>query len=353
MTLIWLNVWNCVGIEAGSTGTDRAKTRDMPQERQRLHIIFTGGTISMTASHTGAVPTLTGSDIFQAIPTLQQRFNLDFEDFGKFPGPHMTVERMVQLHLRVQAAIAAGAEGIVITHGTDTLEETAYLLDLLHTEDVPVVLVGAMRTSDDLSWDGPINLYAACLVAASQAARGHGVMVVMNNTIQAASEVNKTFTEAVDTFASPDCGPLGLIDVGEVFMYRQSACRRTFPFLPEKIARVEVLLATAGSDAQLVDAAVNSGSQGLVIAAMGRGNVPPAMAQAIKRAIDKGVVVVVTSRCWGGRVAPVYGYEGGGAQLAAMGALFAPWLNSAKARLCLSLGLGGGLGAEQLRKLLS
>jgi L-asparaginase len=238
----------------------------------------------------------------------------------------------------------------VITHGTDTIEETAYLLDLLHHDPRPVVVVGAMRTSDDLSWDGPVNLFSGCLVAGDRNAVNRGVMVVMNNTINAASEVTKTYTESIDTFVSPDTGPLGIVDLRRVLFYRQPVSRARLPWVKEA-KRVELIEATSGSDGVLIDAAVSAGCAGLIIAAMGRGNVPPAMAEAMGRAIKAGVAVVVVSRCWGGRVAPIYGYEGGGARLRDMGAVFAPWLNGPKARIALSLALASGYDQRRLETL--
>ncbi|HET6344237.1 MAG TPA: asparaginase, partial [Myxococcota bacterium] len=296
-----------------------------------------------------AVPTLTGAQIASAVPELRG-FELTHIDFGQLPGPHMTLERVLQLATHVRDALARGADGVVITHGTDTIEETAYLLDLLHHDPRPVVIVGAMRTSDDLSWDGPVNLFSGCLVAGDRTAQNRGVMVVMNNTINAASEVTKTYTEAIDTFVSPDTGPLGIVDLRRVIFYRHPVSRARLPWV-DTIRRVELIEATSGCDGLLIDAACDAGCAGLVIAAMGRGNVPPPMFTAIERAIARGVAVVVVSRCWGGRVAPVYGYDGGGARLMASGAVFAPWLNGPKARIALSLALAAGYDAQRLRVL--
>lgn len=318
----------------------------------RVVVFYTGGTISMTHTSTdgSAVPTLTGADICRVIPHSGQ-FDLTNIDFGQLPGPHMSPERALALCAEVNRACEEGCDGVVITHGTDTIEETAYLLDLLHTHSTPVVLVGAMRTRDDLSWDGPINLFAACLVAANKQSRSRGVMVVMNNTIHAASEVTKTYTEALDTFVSPDTGPLGIVDLNQVFFYRHPVRRQTLP-RPPHWARVDLLEACAGSDGLLIDAA-DKVCAGLVVAAMGRGNVPPAMALALTASMGRGRTVVVVSRCWGGRVAPVYGYEGGGARLMDAGALFAPWLNGPKARIALGTALGAKLDRSTLSKFFS
>jgi L-asparaginase len=315
----------------------------------RVAVLFTGGTISMT--HTGpdgtAIPTLTGDEICSAVPELDE-FNLELHDVGQLPGPHMSPEICIELAARVQQVIRDGCDGVVITHGTDTIEETAFLLDMLHVSAHPVALVGAMRTQDELSWDGPVNLFSGCLVAASAAGRNHGVMVVMNNVIHAASEVVKTYTESLDTFVSPDVGALGFIDRNEVTFYRQPVHRQTLP-PTQRLGRVEIIYASASSDGSLVDAAVRQGFNGLVVAAMGRGNVTPAMAEALLYALKSGVHVVVCSRCWAGRVAPVYGYAGGGATLLEAGAIFAPWYNPLKARIALSLVLGAHLDMAAMR----
>ncbi len=315
--------------------------------------IFTGGTISMThdAADGSAVPTLSGRDIQAAVPGLETRFELDSVQFGSFPGPHMTLERMLELHHCVRQALDRSSVGTLIAHGTDTLEESATLLDLLHDDPRPVVFVGAMRTKDDLSWDGPVNLFGACLVAGSPLARERGVMVTMNNTIHAATEVTKTYTEAIDTFVTPDYGPLGVIELGQVRFYRSPLRRRTLP-VPKQIPTVHVIEAVAGSDGSILRAAAETGGcQGLVVAAMGRGNLPPAMAEVMAELCQSGLPVVVTSRCWGGHVAPVYGYPGGGARLLDAGAIFAPWLTAPKARIWLALALAAGLGRDDLRKL--
>jgi L-asparaginase len=318
---------------------------------KRVAIVFTGGTISMTGGSAdgGAVPTLSGAEIAGSVPELADRFEITNIEFGKFPGPHMTVPRVLELRAAVENALRDHA-GVVVSHGTDTLEESAFLLDLFHSSDKPVVFVGAMRTRDEPSWDGPVNLLAACLVAASDQARGRGVMAVLNNTIHAASEVTKTSTGALDTFVSPECGPLGIIDLDEAIFYRSARQRYRLPDAALSVtpAYVEVLGAHNGSDGALVDACVQAGFEGLVVLAMGRGNVPPKMFESIRRAMAAGVTVLIGSRCRGGRAAPVYGYEGGGATLREAGAIYLPSLDPAKARLALSFLRGGNFSRNQI-----
>ena len=285
--------------------------------RAKIAILFTGGTISMThgSEHGAAVPTLSGENICALVDGLQKRFDVHSIEFSRIPGPHMTSQKLLELHACIRQVLNEGAEGVVITHGTDTLEESAFFLDLLHEDKRPVVLVGAMRTSDDLSWDGPVNLFGACLLAGDPKSCDRGVMVLMNNTIHAASEVTKTYTEAVDTFISPDTGAMGIIDMGKVIFYRNPvrrmlikchADRKKHHLNPSSpLPRVELLEAVLGMDAVLIEAVMQSDAQALVLAAMGRGNLPPSMAKAVEKALKQGLTVLVTSRCWGGRVAPI------------------------------------------------
>jgi L-asparaginase len=327
-------------------------------QHPRISLIFTGGTISMAHGADGsAVPALTGADIRASVPGLDTEFELESVEFGRHPGPHMDLARMLQLRAVAETQFEHGSLGVVIAHGTDTLEETAFLLDLLHNRAQPVVLVGAMRTRDELSWDGPVNLFGGALVAADAGAASRGVLVAMNSTVHAAAEVTKTFTEAIDTFATPDYGPLGIVELGRVIFYRQPLRRFRVDVArlartsngSVKLPRVELVEAAAGCDGMMVRAALDAGAEGLVIGAMGRGNLPPPMAEAVIAAVKQGVPVVVCSRCWGGRVAPVYGYEGGGAKLHAAGAIFSPWLGGLKSRIALTLALSAGMSAAELR----
>jgi L-asparaginase len=318
---------------------------------KRLSLIFTGGTISMLDTPDGAVPALRGDDLLEYVPQLADFCAPKVLDFGQLPGPHMTPARMLELRAAVQAELDAGADGVVVTHGTDTLEESAYLLELLHTDPRPVVFVGAMRTSSQLSWDGPINLYNGCRVAADERMRSRGVLVTMNSTVFAAGEVTKTYTDALDTFQSPDFGPVGAFDGDELRVYR-SPPRRTLS-RTQLETRVSLHVVGAGDDGTLIDHCVERGDRGVVIEALGRGNLPPAAAAAARRAVQAGVLVLLTSRCWGGRVAGAYGYEGGGARLLDAGLVFTPGLPGHKARILAMLALGAGMDAEELRRWLA
>lgn len=287
----------------------------------------------------GAVPRLSGEEILATVPGVERVARMEVAEFGRYPGPHMTIERMWALRSAILDAVRSGAEGIVITHGTDTIEETAYLLDRSLPPEVPVVITGAMRNSSELSWDGPANLLAATRVAASPEARGRGVMVAMDERMVQGAEVVKTHTEEAGTFRSPNWGPLGIVDKGRVLFYRES--RRKPPLSPaEPALPVDLIKIVAGADARLIEASLESGARGIVLEALGRGNVPPAVMPGVRRWTEAGRPVVVTSRSLRGRVLDTYAYPGGGHGLRELGAIFADHLTGQQARIELILALG-------------
>ncbi len=320
--------------------------------KPQIAIYFTGGTISMKHDRQigAAVPALSGREILDLVMGIDEVADTEVIDFGRYPGPHMTLRRMMELSRSLQQTLArSDITGVVITHGTDTLEETAYLLDLTCTSDKPVAFVGAMRNSSEMGWDGPSNILAAARVVSSEAARGLGVLVVMNETILAAAEATKTHTEAFDSFQSPDFGALGVIDKGEVIIRRAPAIRRSLN--PEEVVEEVYLLKTAaGFDAKLIEACLDAGARGLVIEGLGRGNVPPDCVSGVERALRQEIPVVLTSRCLRGRVYDSYGYEGGGKHLRNLGVIFADFLNGQKARIKLALALGQTRDVEAIRR---
>ena len=313
-------------------------------------ILFTGGTIAMRSDpHQGAQPSLTPEEILRATKGIRAITGIETEEWGQFPGPHMTVERMWALRNRIAEHLSRPeVQGVVITHGTDTLEESAYLVARSTTTDKPIVFTGAMRTVNDLGWDGPANLFEAVQVAASPETKGFGVMVVIGGQIFAALDTTKTNTHLLDAFESPGLGPLGVLDEGELILRREMP--PSPPTLnPKGLATpVDIIFVAAGSDARLLDAS-RENAKGVVLAAMGRGNVPPAMVPGIQRWVADGKPVVITSRTQGGRVGHTYGYPGGGRRLEEMGAIFGGSRRAQQARIDLILGLGCGMNDAQLR----
>jgi L-asparaginase len=314
-------------------------------------IVFTGGTISMShdADAGGAVPTLRGEDILALAPEVGALADVEIDDWGTRPGPHMTVALMWALRQRIVDHLARpNVDGVVVTHGTDALEESAYLVARSVRSDKPVVFTGAMRTSSELGWDGPANLAAAVRVATSDAARGLGVFVVMADIILDALDVTKSHTHALASFHSPIAGPLGVVDEGEVIFRRVVPAPPVILAPSEPATPVDIVYAFAGADARLLDASRQDGC-GVIVAGMGRGNVPPAMADGIQRWMSAGKPVVLTSRAPHGRVGCTYGYAGGARRLADMGVILGGARRPQQARIDLMLALGTGMPDAALR----
>jgi L-asparaginase len=251
----------------------------------------------------------------------------------------MTIERMWALREAVAQQAAGGVDGVVITHGTDTIEESAYLLDRSLDVPLPIVVTGAMRNVSQLSWDGPANLLSAIRVAAAADARRRGVMVVLDDRIVQGCEVVKTHTDEFGTFESPNWGPLGIVDDGKVLFYRESRRKPVLaPTAP--VVPIDLIKMVAGADSRLLDASLESGAAGVVIEALGRGNVPPATVPGILRWLSAERPVVMTSRSLRGRVLDTYGYPGGGLELRELGVIFGDHLTGQQARIELMLALG-------------
>lgn len=307
-------------------------------------LVFTGGTISMRhdPAARGAVPALAGRDILQLVPQLGSIAVLEIDDFGAFPGPHMTPERMWALRNSIARHVGRpDVDGVVVTHGTDSLEETAYLVSRTLATEKPVVFTGAMRTASDIGWDGPANLGASIRVAASEEAKGFGVLVVMGDRIFAGLDVTKAHTHMLDAFESPGLGPLGVLDDGQVIFRRALPSAAEIVDAPGLGGPVDIVYAYSGADSRLLDAARVEG-RGVVVAAMGRGNVPPAMVDGIERWLGERKPVVITSRALRGRVGHTYGYPGGGRRLHDLGAVFGGSRRPQQARIDLMLALGAG-----------
>jgi L-asparaginase len=318
-----------------------------------IPILFTGGTISMRHDRAlgGAIPALSGRDILAATRGIDEVADFEVEEWGAYPGPHMTVERMWALRNRVAEHLGRPeVDGVVVTHGTDTLEESAYLNARPIASDKPIVFTGAMRTASELGWDGPSNLIDAVRVAVSEESRGYGVMVAMSGRVYAGIDVTKAHTHLLDAFESPGLGPIGVIDDGDVIFRR--ALPPAVPLLvpPAPALPIDIVCAFPGADERLLDAS-RATALGIVVAAMGRGTVAPAMVPGIERWVTAGKPVVIASRALRGRVGRTYGYPGGGRRLHELGALFAGSRRPQQARIELSLALGAGLADEELRRL--
>jgi L-asparaginase len=318
----------------------------------RVHIVATGGTIAMQLDpdQGGAVPTVSGTDWIAAVPEIGRFAQLSVEEFSNIPSEHMTPECWTRLAVRLNEIVRAGdVQGIVITHGTDTMEETAFFLDLTVPGDIPIVLTGAQRPASAPDADGPRNLRDAVQVAACSASRGRGVMIVMHGEIHTACEATKTFTEDLDAFESHSRTDLGNIFAGQVHFTNETLPRRHVP-LSAHLPRVDIIPMYAGADDVALQAALAHGAAGLVISAVGAGNVNQSLFDGIRAALHQGVAVVISTRVPHGLVRPLYAYTGGGLSLRKAGAIMAGDLTPQKARVLLMLALAVGERGEDLRE---
>jgi L-asparaginase len=303
----------------------------------KVVLISTGGTIaSRFDPSTGrTLASQRGEDLLAQVPGLAAVADLEIDDFATVSSFDMSTALAFALSRRINQQLArAEVTGVVVTHGTDTMEESCYLADLLLRSDKPAVFTGAQRAHDDPNPDGPSNLLSAARTAAALPARGLGAVICFADQIHAARDVTKVSASALATFQSYDRGVLGEVDGGRVLIHRRPALRRTFVLDQMPELQVPLLRLALGFDVRLVEAALSLGPDGLVIEAFGRGNGPAALVPLVRRAVDMGVPVIVTSRCPTGRVEPIYG-KGGGKDLADAGAIFAGDLKGPKARLLL------------------
>jgi L-asparaginase len=311
-----------------------------------------GGTIAMTRAPGGGVaPALSAPELLAAVPGLDDiQAELRTVDFRRKPGASVSFGDLFELAAAINGALDGGCRGVVVTQGTDTIEEVGYALDLLLDTDAPVVVTGAMRNPTMAGADGPANLLAAIRVALSPGARGLGCLVVLNDQIHAARWVQKTHTASPAAFASPAHGPLGEVVEGRVRI--PVALRHRSPALrPDPARRVRVGVATIGlgDDGGLVEA-LGERADGLVIAALGVGHVPGDMAPALGTLAER-IPVVLASRIGAGPVHDhTYGYPGSERDLLSRGLISAGCLDPVKARILLHLLLGSGADDTRIRE---
>lgn len=320
---------------------------------KNILIVFTGGTFQMKIEEQSksAIPFFTGEQLLGLIPEARALANISTFEFGNYPGPHMTPRLMFALSKKISEFICKDEiDGIIITHGTDTLEETAYFLDLTIKSVKPIVVIGAMKTSSEPDWDGPKNLLDAIHTINNDNSKNLGVLVCLNGEINAASEVTKTHTEDIETFHSLDFGSLGFVEKGRVWFNRLPRKLETYQSL-EIVTKVDLIKVYAGMDDKFFKFSADSGVDGIVVEAMGVGNVPPVVYDGIKYCIDKGIIVVLVSRCPAGETLDAYGYPGAGKWLKKSGVIFADYLNGQKARIKLMICLGISKNLEQIRKM--
>lgn len=309
-----------------------------------VKILATGGTIAGTAASNTQTTGYKAGDLgiqtlIEAVPAMQDYADVSGEQIVKISSNNMDTKTLLKLAKRVNELLAdPKTDGIVITHGTDTLEETAYFLNLVAKSDKPVILVGAMRPATAISADGPMNLLEAVRVAASKDAKGKGVMIVMNDEINGARDVSKTNTTKVSTFKSPELGALGYVSGGKIRFYKESTKRHTVnsEFDVSKLdtlPRVDIIYSHIDDDPVMAEAALKAGAKGIVHAGTGNGSIADPTFEALKKAAANGTVVVRSARVPNGATTvsvPKY---------TEAGLLESDTLNPQKARLLLQLAL--------------
>ena len=322
----------------------------------KIALIGTGGTIGSTGFHSLDLveylgPMMSIEELLARVPECAGVAEIVAVEHSVIGSDAIQVSDWLSLTRLIEATVKqdAAIDGVVVTHGTATAEETAYFLNLTLDVDVPVVLVGAQRPITGLSSDAGMNLLSGVRVAASASARGLGVLLVMNEQIHAAREVSKRSVFRLDAFQSPDFGVLGHTDLDEILIYRRPLRRHTtdseFRVGDEQtLPRVDIVTSYAGADSVAVDAFVAADSKGLVVASLAPGTVPPKQTAALERAVERGVAVVYTTRAGAGRTLKLDKTQ-------ARGSLAADNLTAQKARVLLMLALLGGNDAERLTRI--
>lgn len=312
--------------------------------RGRVLVLTLGGTIAMTPPAPGAAgvtPQLAGADLVAAVPGLDDEVEISVEDLRQVPGASLGLENVAAVAERLHQAVAEGVDGVVVTQGTDTLEETAFLLDLLYRGPVPVVLTGAMRPPRAPGADGPANLLAAVRTAACRTVGDVGVVVVFADEIHAARHVRKAHSTSIAAFTSPGAGPVGHVVEGRVRLHAAPLGPAGISAAAVRPVRVEIVPAALGSDGVLLDV-LEDRVDGLVIAAFGAGHVPAGWVDRLKQ-LASGMPVVLTSRTGSGSVlTSTYGFAGSESDLLGRGLISGGALDPYKARLLLWAHLAAG-----------
>lgn len=310
---------------------------------KHLLVIHTGGTISMSQDQSNKVVTNDINPISMHQDVINQYAQIDELNPFNVPSPHMTIQHVKQLKdIILEAVSNKYYDGFVITHGTDTLEETAFLLDLILGIEQPVVITGAMRSSNEIGSDGLYNYISAIRVASDEKARHKGVMVVFNDEIHTARNVTKTHTSNTNTFQSPNHGPLGVLTKDRVQFHHMPYRQQALENVNDKL-NVPLVKAYMGMPGDIFSFYSREGIDGMVIEALGQGNIPPSALDGIQQLVSLNIPIVLVSRSFNGIVSPTYAYDGGGYQLAQQGFIFSNGLNGPKARLKLLVALSNNL----------
>lgn len=319
---------------------------------KKIVVILTGGTIAMRMDPNlmSAVPSLSKDELLGDVKKHINGTIIEERELYNVPSPHMNAKRMVELRDKIIEALNEDdVIGVIVTHGTDTLEESAFYINTTVESKKPIVFTGAMRNASELGYDGELNITASIATIISYENIYSGTYVVMNNEIHSAYDVTKTNTLSVNTFKSLDFGPLGIIDNDEVIFLRDERKHKKVitENLEEKVALVKIV---AGMNSDILNFLVEKEYRGIVIEALGRGNVPPEVVSGLENAIKKNIPIVMVSRCGTGRVLGSYGYVGGGKRLLDMGVINGGYLTGQKARIALMALLDANKDYNQIKE---
>lgn len=319
----------------------------------RVAVASLGGTITMTTDDRDdatVVPTLNAEDLVASVPELAAAATLTAHTLSTIPGASLTAADLLRALTWARAQIDDGVDGVVLAQGTDTIEETAYLLDLYWDRSAPLVVTGAMRNPSIAGSDGPANLLAAVRTATSPRARELGTLVVMNDQIHAAARVRKMRASGTDAFASPDFGPLGFLEEGAVVIGNRPRRWPSIAARPERpVPRVALLETYLGDDGAALDLIAEAAYDGIVLAGFGVGHASPKIADALERTVTRCPVVLSSRTGSGTTYRATYGFTGSESDLLARGAIASGWLDPRKARILLSSLISAGFDREAIR----
>ncbi len=317
----------------------------------RIAMVFTGGTISMRTAPSGAgnVPTMRGDDLLATVSGLEELASIESIDWGLVPASHLTFAQVLEIGRVLQRELGRDEiDGTVVVQGTDAIEETAFAWDLLPLPAKPVVVVGAMRSASEPEYDGPANIRNAVTAACEPRLGDQGVVVAMAGELHAADDVRKMHTYNFDAFGSPNAGRLGRVVAASVTLDRRRESHVTLAALPHRAALPVPVLHVVLDE---LPPPLPPEATGLVVAALGSGNTPPAYLDVARGAMRDGLPVVLATRAPSGGVRPGYAFPGGSSQWWEAGVIFAGTLDAPKARVLLALGVGAGASVDDIADL--
>ena len=320
--------------------------------KKHIIVITTGGTIAMKEDPVTKklIPAVSGKDLIDAIPEIGKYAKLDIIEFSNKPSGYMTIEDMFELSKKIdELAVNKNIDGFVITHGTDTLEETAFFLSVSLQTEKPVCVTGAMKGAAEVGYDGYGNILSSIRTAACDETYGKGVLVCFNEKIYNPEDVTKTHTTCNDTFKSPEWGPIGVVYSDEIYFSRTH--KRRMKIHSDSIKKdVWIIKCYSGMDGKLCKLAKENNASGVVIEGLGCGNVPPLCKDGIIELRKAGIPVVLATRVHTGLIKEEYGYDGSAMSMKEFGIILSRNLSSVKARVLLALALGKTDDIEEIRK---